>query len=156
MLRSALHAVVSTRTAGQFFDDGGLPFEVIRQPTLIRLWRLIRNADVIHIAGPALLPLLPAKLAHKPVVICQLRGETNHSEASTVFVLSQGFLVLCNVLRRSATHRVFRNQNDCGIRTRVMLLAGPPVPSPVGLAADFLHVLDREMALCIDPFAASP
>src|SRR5258705_7379673 len=58
-----------TQTAAQFFDDSALPFAVVRKPTLLRLWRLMRNADVVHVAGPALLPLLLARAAHKPVVI---------------------------------------------------------------------------------------
>ncbi len=58
-----------TQTASQYFDDSTLPFVVVRQPKLLRLSRLIRTADVIHVAGPAILPLLLAKAARKPVVI---------------------------------------------------------------------------------------
>jgi glycosyltransferase involved in cell wall biosynthesis len=41
----------------------------VRQPTLLRLWSLIRACDAIHFAGPALVPLLFARLARKPAVI---------------------------------------------------------------------------------------
>jgi glycosyltransferase involved in cell wall biosynthesis len=58
-----------TATPAGGFDDRALPFRVIRQPNLLRLWDLIRKSDVIHIAGPALPPLFLAKLARKPVVI---------------------------------------------------------------------------------------
>jgi glycogen synthase len=58
-----------TQTAARDFDDRSLPFSVIRKPGLAGLWRAIRAADVLHLAGPALLPLILAKLARKPVVI---------------------------------------------------------------------------------------
>jgi glycogen synthase len=60
---------VATQTAAGEFDDRALPFRVIRQPNLIRLYRLTRDSDLIHIAGPALRPLVLAKLARRPVVI---------------------------------------------------------------------------------------
>ncbi len=50
-------------------DDAALPFVVIRQPGFMRLLRLIREADVIHIAGPALLPMFLARLLGKPWVV---------------------------------------------------------------------------------------
>jgi glycosyltransferase involved in cell wall biosynthesis len=58
-----------TETRADKAGDGLLPFRVERGPTLRQLWRHIRRADVIHAAGPALLPLLLAWLARKPVVI---------------------------------------------------------------------------------------
>jgi glycogen synthase len=58
-----------TKTAAGDFDDGALPFRVVRAPSLIVLWRLIRGSDVLHTAGPALLPLFLAWLARKPFVI---------------------------------------------------------------------------------------
>jgi glycosyltransferase involved in cell wall biosynthesis len=60
---------VVTQTPAGGFDDRSLAFRVVRQPRLIELWRLIRACDVIHLAGPALLPLFLARLASKPVVI---------------------------------------------------------------------------------------
>jgi glycogen synthase len=61
-------SVVTQTPAGEF-DDRSLAFPVVRQPSLIHLYRLIRGCDVIHLAGPALAPLLLARLARKPVVI---------------------------------------------------------------------------------------
>jgi glycosyltransferase involved in cell wall biosynthesis len=58
-----------TQTPAQNYDDGSLPFRVIRRPGFFRLWQLIRAADIVHLAGPALAPLLLANLARKPVVI---------------------------------------------------------------------------------------
>jgi glycosyltransferase involved in cell wall biosynthesis len=58
-----------THTPAGDFNDRSLPFPVVRQPSLLQLWRLVRQTDVIHIAGPALPPLLFGSLAHKPVVV---------------------------------------------------------------------------------------
>jgi glycogen synthase len=61
--------VVATQTFAESFDDASLPFPVVRQPNLLKLWHLIRAADVVHVAGPALLPILLARFARKPVVV---------------------------------------------------------------------------------------
>lgn len=58
-----------TETPAEDFDDRLLPFQVLRQPSIVQLLRLIRSTDVIHIAGPALSPLLLGWLTSKPVVI---------------------------------------------------------------------------------------
>ncbi|MCU1241511.1 MAG: hypothetical protein JWO71_2237 [Candidatus Acidoferrum typicum] len=58
-----------TQTAAGDFDDDTLPFRVVRSPNLIELWRLIRQSEVVHLAGPALAPLLLALLLRKPVVV---------------------------------------------------------------------------------------
>jgi glycosyltransferase involved in cell wall biosynthesis len=58
-----------TETAAKDFDDRTLPFRVFRQPSLAQLLRVIRSSDIIHIAGPALFPLLLGLLARKPVVV---------------------------------------------------------------------------------------
>ncbi len=58
-----------TQTAADNFDDRMLSFRVIRRPGNFELWRLIRSTDVLHIAGPALHPLILGLLARKPVVV---------------------------------------------------------------------------------------
>ena len=58
-----------TQTPAEDFDDRLLPFQVRRQPTLTQLWGLVRSSDVIHVAGPALSPLLIGLAMRKPVVI---------------------------------------------------------------------------------------
>ncbi len=58
-----------TQTPAGNDDDAALPFRVMRQPGLVQLWQLIRTADVVHVAGPALAPLIFGLLAGKPVVI---------------------------------------------------------------------------------------
>lgn len=58
-----------TQTPAGNFDDSAFPFRVIRRPGLFQLWRLIRSSGLVHIAGPALAPLLLSRLACKPFVI---------------------------------------------------------------------------------------
>jgi len=58
-----------TQTLADKFDDRSLPFRVVRQPTLVQLWDLIRASSVVHVAGPALAPLTLGLLARKPVVV---------------------------------------------------------------------------------------
>jgi len=60
---------VVTQTARGEVDDTAYPFRVLRQPSLFRLWRAIRESDVAHTAGPALLPMVLGFLAGKPVAI---------------------------------------------------------------------------------------
>jgi glycosyltransferase involved in cell wall biosynthesis len=67
--RPEFELTVITQTPASGFEDESLPFAVVRQPGLNRLWSMIRACDAIHLAGPALVPLLFAKLARKPVVI---------------------------------------------------------------------------------------
>lgn len=58
-----------TQTPRGNFDDATLPFPVVREPGFFHLWRLIRSSDVVHVAGPALAPLVAARLERKPLVI---------------------------------------------------------------------------------------
>jgi glycogen(starch) synthase len=58
-----------TETPAEDFDDGLLPFRVVRQPSFAQLLQMIRSSDIIHVAGPALSPLLLGLLTRKPVVI---------------------------------------------------------------------------------------
>ena len=60
---------LATYTGVEKFDDRTLPFRVVRLPSLIRLWDLIRASDVVHVAGPALAPMVLGLLARKPVVV---------------------------------------------------------------------------------------
>ena len=64
-----LEVTVATQTSASNFDDRTLPFPVVRTPSFFHLWRLIRSADVVHIAGPSLAPMLLAKLARKPYAV---------------------------------------------------------------------------------------
>lgn len=60
---------LATQTPAEKFEDGSLPFRVVRQPNLIQVWDLIRASDVVHVAGPALAPMILGLLARKPVVV---------------------------------------------------------------------------------------
>ena len=64
-----VQVTVVTPTPAGGMDDAALPFRVVRQPSVRMLLRLIRAADVIHLAGPAFLPLLAGLLLRKPVVV---------------------------------------------------------------------------------------
>ncbi len=58
-----------TETLAEDFDDRLLPFRVLRQPSFVQLLQTIRSSDIIHIAGPALSPLLLGLLTGNPVVV---------------------------------------------------------------------------------------
>ena len=58
-----------TETPAGDFDDAALPFRVVRRPGKLTLCRLLRDADVVHVAGPAFAPLALGLLLRKPVVV---------------------------------------------------------------------------------------
>ena len=58
-----------TQTPRGSFDDSSLPFPVVRQPSFNALRKLIRSADVIHVAGAAMIPILLGLVLRKPVVV---------------------------------------------------------------------------------------
>jgi glycogen(starch) synthase len=61
--------IVVTRTPRGGMDDSALPFEVLREPTLTQLFRSFRKADVIHLAGASILPMVLGLLLQKPIVV---------------------------------------------------------------------------------------
>jgi glycosyltransferase involved in cell wall biosynthesis len=60
---------VATRTAAGATEDGRLPFRVVRRPSFRELLALVRGTEVLHLAGPALLPLALGIALGKPVVV---------------------------------------------------------------------------------------
>jgi len=58
-----------TQTPAGSFDDKTLPFAIVRNPGFARLFRLIRASDVVHLAGPSLIPLALALLLRTPVIV---------------------------------------------------------------------------------------
>jgi glycogen(starch) synthase len=58
-----------TQTPAGDYDDRALPFRTIRQPGFVQLWHLVRKSDVVHVAGPALAPLICSLVARKPLVV---------------------------------------------------------------------------------------
>ena len=67
--RDRVEVTLVTRTLAGQMDDSTLPYRIVRRPRVFDLARLILNADVVHLAGPCLLPLALARLIRKPVVI---------------------------------------------------------------------------------------
>ena len=67
--RPLFDLTVATETPPGDFDDTLLPFTVVRHPGVLALRRLMGDADVIHLAGPVLLPLFLATLARKPIAL---------------------------------------------------------------------------------------
>lgn len=68
-LASGNRPTVVTKTPAGAFDDRDLTYRVVRNPGFADLWRLIGEADVVHLAGPAFVPLMIGLLRRKPVVI---------------------------------------------------------------------------------------
>lgn len=64
-----LEVTVATLTPAGEMDDSQLPFRVVRRPRLDRLVMLLQAADVVHLAGPALLPLFLGWLMRKRLVV---------------------------------------------------------------------------------------
>lgn len=64
-----LEVTVVTRTAETVPEEDLWPFHVVRRPTFSQLVRLIRGADVVHVAGPAMLPMAIGLALRKPVLI---------------------------------------------------------------------------------------
>jgi glycosyltransferase involved in cell wall biosynthesis len=68
----AFKTTVVTETVVESSRAGLAPdwsFRVVRRPGMRRLWQLVRAADVVLVAGPALRPMALATLARKPFVI---------------------------------------------------------------------------------------
>jgi glycogen synthase len=67
--RGDFEVTVATQTAAGAEDDGARPFRVIRQPRTAELRRLIRECDVVHVAGPAISPMALAWISGKLFVV---------------------------------------------------------------------------------------
>lgn len=61
--------IAATHSKANAIEDLKLPFRIVRNPSMARLSKLIVDADVLHLAGPALLPLILALAWRKPVVV---------------------------------------------------------------------------------------
>jgi glycosyltransferase involved in cell wall biosynthesis len=64
-----IDVTVVTRTTETTTEDASLPFRLLRRPKFWRLVRLLRKADVVHLAGPALLPLAISLAFRKALVV---------------------------------------------------------------------------------------
>jgi glycosyltransferase involved in cell wall biosynthesis len=65
----AANVTVVTQSPKKDSDDSAMPFAIVRHPGIARLRKLIRESDVVHLAGPVITPLVLASLAHKPIVV---------------------------------------------------------------------------------------
>ncbi len=61
--------ILVTQTPANGADDSRFPFRVVRRPKVLELIRYIRSADILHLAGPALLPMLFAWFLGTPAVV---------------------------------------------------------------------------------------
>jgi glycosyltransferase involved in cell wall biosynthesis len=64
-----IRVTVATNSPRDGTDDSKFPYAVVRQPSLRQLKRLIRDADIVHLAGPCLLPMLICWMSGKPFVV---------------------------------------------------------------------------------------
>ena len=64
-----IEVTLLTQTPAGAMDDSQLPYRVVRKPSLLNFIREIRKADVVHLAGPTLVPLIIGYLLRKPTVI---------------------------------------------------------------------------------------
>ena len=58
-----------TQTPAGNMNDSQLPYRVVRNPSLMDFVREIRTSDVIHLAGPTLVPLIIGYLLRKPTIV---------------------------------------------------------------------------------------
>jgi glycogen synthase len=108
----AIEITLLTQTPAGTMNDSQLPYRVIRDPDLMDFVREIRRADVIHLAGPTLLPLVVGYLLRKPTIvehhgyqsICPnglLLYEPNHSVCPGHFMAGHyGKCIECNSKNR--------------------------------------------------------
>jgi glycosyltransferase involved in cell wall biosynthesis len=64
-----IEVTLLTQTPPGIMNDSQLPYRVVRESGLMDLIREIRRADVIHLAGPTILPLVIVYLLRKPTVV---------------------------------------------------------------------------------------
>ena len=66
---AATEVTLITKTPAGNLNDSQLPYRVVRSPSFLQLAHEIRIADVVHLAGPTLVPLLITYLLRKPTVV---------------------------------------------------------------------------------------
>jgi glycosyltransferase involved in cell wall biosynthesis len=64
-----VEVTIATQTPAGKMDDSIMPYRIVRRPNQLALAKLIRNADVIHAAGPAFPPLVLGWLFRKRVIV---------------------------------------------------------------------------------------
>ena len=69
LLDTGNQPTVVTKTPSGTFNDRDLTYRVVRRPGLRDLWRLLGEAEVVHLAGPAFIALMLGLLRRKAIVI---------------------------------------------------------------------------------------
>ena len=64
-----IEVTLLTQTPAGSMNDSQLPYRVVRKPGLMDFIREIRKADVVHLAGPTLVPLVIGYLLRKPTIV---------------------------------------------------------------------------------------
>jgi glycogen(starch) synthase len=64
-----IKVTVATSTPKSAFDESTFPFRIVRKAGIAELAGLIRNTDVVQLAGPSFLVLLLAWLMRRPVIV---------------------------------------------------------------------------------------
>ena len=64
-----IEVTVFTRNKNRMDADDSLPYRLVRDPNWRSLFQLIQQADIIHVAGPAMLPMALSLLLHKPLIV---------------------------------------------------------------------------------------
>jgi len=65
----AARVTVVTQSPRKNFNDSAMPFAIVRRPGIMQLRKLIRESNVVHLAGPVIVPLILALLSGKPTVV---------------------------------------------------------------------------------------
>jgi glycosyltransferase involved in cell wall biosynthesis len=65
----AVRVTLVTPTPAGDMDDAKLPFRVVRQPSTLEVWHRLRGADIVHLAGPCLQPMLLGLALRKRIVV---------------------------------------------------------------------------------------
>jgi glycosyltransferase involved in cell wall biosynthesis len=65
----AVQVTVVTPRAEGTANERDLPFRIVRKPSLLQLVRLVWQADVLHLAGPLMLPLFLGWVFRKRMVV---------------------------------------------------------------------------------------
>jgi glycogen(starch) synthase len=60
---------LATQTPAGRMNDSQLPYAVVRKPGLRGLVREIQKADIVHLAGPTLFPLIIGYILRKPTIV---------------------------------------------------------------------------------------
>lgn len=145
---------LATQTPAEEFDDSSLPFRVVRQTSLIRLWDLVRASDVLHVAGSALAPLGLGYLARRPVVI---EHHGYHAICPNGLLLQRPDDRICPghfVRRDYAQCRRCLRQETSSLRSWAQLLLEFPRSFLARRAAANVAISNRSLDLCQLPHAA--